>query len=322
MPYADGARYNDKGGCTPGTHEALLQATRDWVNEDVTSTVLLVTGDPGIGKSAIANETAKWFEDLERLGSSFCFDPSYPDRKPNNLFSTIARDLADFDQQWKARLYQAVAKKAVRTTSSAVEQFERFILQPSQELETIGPIVVVIDALDQSGTAEARRGVISALSNQAKNLAGNIRIIITACPEPDIQGLSALSHVKFIDMNETDAARKTGAVLAEASHPPKTSPTRRSRVAVGSALVSPTQRLPIAPSQSPYDDYAVSRIMRPLGAPSSRQYLRALIPIPNRTGRHRRNMSGKSKTRHVGTAGTQSPPEGGNLEGKLSIITS
>ncbi|KZP18910.1 hypothetical protein FIBSPDRAFT_1045847 [Athelia psychrophila] len=270
MPYADGARYNDKGGCTPGTHEALLQAIRDWVNEDVTSTVLLVTGDPGIGKSAIANETAKWFEDLERLGSSFCFDPSYPDRKPNKLFSTIARDLADFDQQWKARLYQAVAKKAVRTTSSAVEQFERFILQPSQELATIGPIVVVIDALDQSGTAEARRGVIAALTNHAGNLAGNIRIIITACPEPDIQGLSTLPHVKFIDMNKTDAARKAEAVLAEASDPPpKTSPTRRSRVAVSSALVSPAQRLSLASFRSFYDQYTTSRIMRPLGAPFS-----------------------------------------------------
>ncbi|KAF7980551.1 hypothetical protein HWV62_37701 [Athelia sp. TMB] len=207
LPYAGGARH-DISGCTLNITNPIFQNIVEWANDDSASTILLVTGDQDIGTSTIANDIANWFESLERLGSSFFFHHlSCRDRTSHKLFSTIARDLADFEPQWKARLYEAVKeKRAIRTTSTPLEQFNKFILEPSRDLEIIGPILIVVDALDQCGPADARQKVISVLAEQAKDLPRNIRILITGRREPDIQRLGTLAHVKCIVTSEVGAS--------------------------------------------------------------------------------------------------------------------
>lgn len=211
MNYARGARYNPDKGCLSGTRKGLIDQILGWINDDTddASQVLLLHGDSGTGKSAVANEIAKRFDALRRLGSSFCFDRSHQaERRPDNVFSTIARDLAESDHQRKARLHDAIrGKRSLRTTSSILEQFEIFILQPAVQLQslTVGPILIVIDALDESGDVAARRDILSALADKAHELPSNFRILVTTRGEDDILiSLSHLSHVLCIDMNELD----------------------------------------------------------------------------------------------------------------------
>jgi hypothetical protein len=70
------------------------------------------------------------------------------------LFSTIALDIADLDPQWKQSLCTTLSKGVVLSEppSAPGEQFEKFILEPAKALTIVGPIVIVIDALDESGT--------------------------------------------------------------------------------------------------------------------------------------------------------------------------
>jgi hypothetical protein len=51
----------------------------------------------GVGKSSIAHTLAKRFEDIGRLGSSFCFSKDHTNRTPDLLIPTLARDLAGYD---------------------------------------------------------------------------------------------------------------------------------------------------------------------------------------------------------------------------------
>lgn len=181
----------------PGTRREIIDEIIEWVNQpngETEARVLFLSGVAGSGKSAIAHTVASYFEQLKRLGSSYCFDRAdQAKRCPENLFSTIALDLADLDPQWKRSLSQVVqGKRAIRTSRSPLEQFETLILQSANALATTGPIVVVIDGFDESGDRAARRPLLDIIAKKAFNLPPNFRLIVTARPEPDI--LDALDN--------------------------------------------------------------------------------------------------------------------------------
>jgi hypothetical protein len=190
LPYAKGARYNSKKGCLPGTRKEIIEEIVEWVNNDAEDVprVFLLSGMAGLGKSAIAHSLAHLFDGSGRLGSSYCFDRSNQAKlRPDNLFSTIARDLADLDPERKSTLCQVIqGKTSLRNTCAPHEQFEHFILQPEAGLTSIGPLLIVIDALDESGDKESRQAILAILASKAADLPSNFRILVTARAEQDI----------------------------------------------------------------------------------------------------------------------------------------
>ena len=152
--------------------------------------VCLLTGVAGSGKSAVAHSIARLYDGQQRLGSSYCFSRTdVAHRNPTSLFVTIARDLSYRDLQYKAALCQVLKDdQALRTSQSPMEQLERLLIKPCQDLHAIGPSVIVIDALDESGDPTSRQHILRALSEKiAKNaLPSHLRFLITARPETDI----------------------------------------------------------------------------------------------------------------------------------------
>ena len=201
MPYAS-ARYSQEKGCLAGTRECFLSEICGVLNnlsEDAPR-VCLLTGVAGSGKSAVAHSIARLYDGQKRLGSSYCFASSdVASRTPKNLFSTIARDLADHDPQYKSALWGVVKdSRALRMSTSPSEQLERFIIEPSGHLHTIGPTVIVIDAVDESGDEASRHQLLQAISDHIADntFPTNLRFLITARPESDI--LAALLGPQII----------------------------------------------------------------------------------------------------------------------------
>ena len=192
VPYAEARCVREKE-CLPGTRESLLREICDVLNDPAEDAprVCLLTGVAGSGKSAVAHSIARLYDGQKRLASSYCFTSTdVKNRNPRNLFSTIARDLCDHDPQYKSALWGIVKdNRALRTSTSPLEQLERFIVEPNKELDSVGPqLVVIIDALDESGDRGNRRVILEAISKQIADnaLPTNIRFLITARPESDI----------------------------------------------------------------------------------------------------------------------------------------
>jgi hypothetical protein len=189
ITYVPGAGWNKDKMCLEGTRTGILEDHVLWADSPG-SRVLLLFGGAGTGKSSIAHTIAAHFKGLGRLGSMFCFSESEKNmRKTTSLFPHIARDLADLDENILAELCNAVQNKADRTTSSLKMQFEKLILAPANAIRDNlhGPIVIVIDALDESGTIEERGGLLEVLASKLKELPPNFRVIITSRPDQDIQ---------------------------------------------------------------------------------------------------------------------------------------
>jgi hypothetical protein len=189
--YAEGARYYPEKGCLPGTRKEIIDEITQWINSpngDAVPRIFFLSGVAGSGKSAIAHTIAQLFDQQGRLGSSYCFDcADQVNRRPSNLLSTIALDIADLDLQWKTSLGRIVkGKRSLRTTLSTTEQFHNFFVEPAKALTIVGPILVVIDALDESAEGSSRKALLDILANGISDLPSNFRILITARPEPDI----------------------------------------------------------------------------------------------------------------------------------------
>ena len=181
-------------------------------NGDDVPRMFLLSGVAGSGKSAIAHTIANLFYKQKRLGSSYCFARAdQANRRPNNLLSTIALDIADVDEHWKISLDNIVkGDRSLRTTGSVTEQFKKFILEPAKTLTTVGPILIVIDALDESAKGQPRRDLLDTLAKGISDLPSNFRILMTTRPEPDIVDAFANNrHTLYKSMDAIDEASNT-----------------------------------------------------------------------------------------------------------------
>jgi hypothetical protein len=187
MLYAEGACFDPEKVCLPHTRDDVIDEINRWINSpngNEVHRIFYLSDVAGSGKSAIAHTTAHRYERLGRLGSSFCFDRAdQANRRPDNIFNTIARDLADLDPQRKRTLWLTVKeKRSLRITRAPREQFENFILMPAKDMNTIGPVVIVIDAFDECGDEGSRKVILSILAEATNLLPSNFRILITARP--------------------------------------------------------------------------------------------------------------------------------------------
>ena len=199
MHYAENARFDSDKQCLPGTRVAVLDELMDWINNpdgENTPQVLFFSAAAGFGKSAIAHTIAQYFYNLGRLGSSYCFDRAdQTKRSIKYLLSTISRNLSDLDPGWKYALCSVVTgDRSLCTTLAMKEQFDNFIVKPAAALTTIGPIVIVIDALDESGSYIERKPLLDMLIGRAAELPKNFRILITTRLESDVSKALQLVH--------------------------------------------------------------------------------------------------------------------------------
>ncbi|KIK36843.1 hypothetical protein CY34DRAFT_810907, partial [Suillus luteus UH-Slu-Lm8-n1] len=127
------------------------------------------------------------------------------------IFSTIARDLADRDPEMRRALAEAVKDaNSLKTTADIVQQWDKLLMKPlgKPSGSIVRPVVIVIDALDESGGAETRLRILQILAGKLgvrriTELPANFRIIITSRPLRDIEDeLSGTEHIQRMSMDD------------------------------------------------------------------------------------------------------------------------
>ena len=216
IPYGLHSRFRPDKGCLTGTRVAFLDFIVKWVNDPSPDSErgLVLFGQAGTGKSSIAHEIARLFDKMHRLTSSFIFlRREQSERKASyHLFTTLARDLADRYPSFKIALGKVVKDNtALRVGARDYHTlFESLILEPLKDLHIVGPILVVVDALDESGDTAGRIGLHAFLAENLKRLPSNFRVVITSRPEhPIVSALARAPSVKIKYMNDAELASET-----------------------------------------------------------------------------------------------------------------
>jgi NACHT domain len=206
MPYKGGWRFGDERRCLPGTREDFLDHIVKWVKNPESNRGLVLLGQAGTGKSSIVHEVARHFYDT-CLGSYFAFWRKEQSKdEAFQLFTTLARDLSDRNRTFKHALGRVIKdKSSLRGTRDYRTLFECLLLEPLKNLPLPGPILIVIDALDESGDTIGKKGLHTFLAEHLVDLPLEFRILITSRPENGIE--PAFAEAPSVDMLYMDDAK-------------------------------------------------------------------------------------------------------------------
>ncbi|KAF8815811.1 WD40 repeat-like protein [Phlegmacium glaucopus] len=197
-----------------GTRTDFLDYIVKWVDDPGSKRALVLFGQAGTGKSSIAHEIARRFRVMNRLSSYFIFLRGERSKHEDYLlFTTILHDLSNRYPSFKNALGKAIRdNKPLRAAKDYHTLFESLLLQPLKDIHTVGPILIIIDALDESGDATGRDGLHTFLAKNLAKLPPNFRILITSRPEVDIMLPFANASGKpyeIIHMDDSKLAART-----------------------------------------------------------------------------------------------------------------
>ncbi|KIN97133.1 hypothetical protein M404DRAFT_37720, partial [Pisolithus tinctorius Marx 270] len=196
--------------CLDGTRTEILTDIINWIYDTAENMprVLWLHGQAGKGKSAIAHTIALWFKNIGGVGSCFCFSRDWQaEHLEEQLIRTVSWDLAERDPAFRRALADAVAKDdALKTTSDIALQWKRLISEPLHKIsgQIVGNVLVVVDALDESGAEPSRRHLLSVLASaRTAELPHNVRILVTSRSLPDIEHVfNAAQHVRSTSLDD------------------------------------------------------------------------------------------------------------------------
>ena len=208
---ADKVGLNEAKKCLEGMRIEILNEIVDWTNNTDTATphIFWLYRQAGKGKSAIMHTIAQQAQNHGMLGSCFCFSHVRQHEQLHiKLFLTIARDLADRDVHLRLLLVEVTTNNhSLRDTTDVAAQWKKLILGPLSQLKgsPTGNVMVVIDALDESGAEFSRVTVLRVLAAYGADLPANIWILLTSWALVDIgEALNTSLHIYARSLDAID----------------------------------------------------------------------------------------------------------------------
>ncbi|KIM89872.1 hypothetical protein PILCRDRAFT_812653 [Piloderma croceum F 1598] len=213
--------YN-RNGCLPDTRLDVTKVIIDWIADESSDRkhVLWLYGLAGSGKSTLSTTIARMMRDLQRLGGFFFFDRDIPERGAAKLVTMLSYQLANFDGRIGVEISRIV--DSIPNIAEMPLEFQFATLLSVNALRSVewtrGSIIIVVDAIDESGSEADRKILMEALSKGLSGLPLFVRIMVVSRQEPDIQrALGSHSHVRPY-LLEFDSAETMGDILQFVRH--------------------------------------------------------------------------------------------------------
>jgi hypothetical protein len=182
-------QWNPGHACLPETREQLLAEILNWIHTGA-QTIFWLSGAAGTGKSSVANSIAQYLDSLGRLGASFQFHRDFTTTDtPRHLFGNLCYQLAFYNVQVKNAVLSALDQYGSFDAMSLLMQVRRLLVEPLNQCLLTGPVVIVIDALDESGPdlwdsqKASRDTLVNAIVTEFPSLSSSIKVLITSREE-------------------------------------------------------------------------------------------------------------------------------------------
>jgi hypothetical protein len=196
-------------GCLPGTRVDVLNFISAWVaHPSKDQNILWLHGLAGSGKSTLSTTAANLFRQTNRLGAFVFFNRNVAEQnKPGLVVQTLAYLLALYDHRIGDAISAVVKENPTIADDNIYFQFKKLLLEPLSSLVDLqfeGPVVVVLDALDECGNPEERKPLLKVLAEESARLPSFLRVIVTSRPDYDILcQFESKCHVLSYELNIT-----------------------------------------------------------------------------------------------------------------------
>ena len=174
--------------CLANTRMDVLELIKSWIHFKP-ERVFWLYGVAGSGKSTLSTTIANLFRPQEQLGAFLFFNRDVAERShPKYVIRTLAYQLGMFDPRIGLAIASVIQAIPTITQSSFHDQFFELLVKPLSTFPSPeGPIVLVLDALDECGSARDRRDLLAVLAAESAFLPPFVRIVITSRNEAEIR---------------------------------------------------------------------------------------------------------------------------------------
>jgi hypothetical protein len=188
-----------RGRCLPLTCQEGLQFVTNWFTTTVADkNVLWLHGVAGTGKSTIATTIVDHFRETNHLGAFLFFDRNNSD--PESVVRTLAYQLGRSDPQIRNAINMMIDINENVMDATIDRQVTGLLVQPLQAIRTFaknGPIIIVIDGLDECVDSASRKVILKALNKGFCKFPSNFRVLVTSRNDPDINAIFRLQDNVF-----------------------------------------------------------------------------------------------------------------------------
>lgn len=200
-----------RGVCLIDTRLDAIKSITTWFSrrskgQDIGS-AMWVHGVAGAGKSTLSTTVARMTRDLDLLGGFFFFNRDLPESNASTLIRTLAYQLAQFDSLIGIRVQQIVEKTPNVADMTLAVQFTKLL--SATALGDVpwcrGPVLVVIDALDEAGSEQERADLLRVLADGVSKLPWFLRILIVSRREHDILDAFQLTTMRCEELRVDSA---------------------------------------------------------------------------------------------------------------------
>ncbi|KAJ7366048.1 WD40-repeat-containing domain protein, partial [Mycena albidolilacea] len=200
---------SERSTCLPGTRQDVLGEITEWLTTPSdTQNILWLHGVAGSGKSTISTTISDYFRN--HLGAFLFFDRNIPEASgPGGVIRTLAYWIAQSSPHFRAAISTALIQAPTIVTAPLYSQFKKLLLEPlnAAQGKSLGPIIVILDALDECGDSASREGLLSLIVMEFPKLPPVFRFLVTSRPGSDIASqFHRQPHIKEMQLDITTGA--------------------------------------------------------------------------------------------------------------------
>jgi tetratricopeptide (TPR) repeat protein len=163
--------------------EWVFKEIESWLANPEASRIFWITGDPGVGKTAIAAYLCERRDDV--VAHHFCIHGDDLKADPRHCVMSLAYNLAMQLPEYEKRLLDLLGD----LNQSARTLFDHLIVQPLSYQSQVPnrPLLIVVDGLDEA-TRHGKNELAHLLSERFPYAPNWLRLVITSRPDPEVVG--------------------------------------------------------------------------------------------------------------------------------------
>ena len=167
-----------------GTRQWFFQKLSSWFGDE-DSRVMILTAGPGVGKSVLSAKVCDAYKQSGRLAAyHFCDFKKSDSRNPNRILQSLASQICDSIEGFRDKLSEILCREHTRDSMS--DAFRVLFNDPLHALNSRVPMLIVIDALDESKTDD-KSEFLELISDEFPELPKWIKILISSRPELQVR---------------------------------------------------------------------------------------------------------------------------------------
>ncbi len=182
-----------------GTRLWFFEKLSSWFHDE-TSKVMILTAGPGVGKSVLSAKVCEQYQQRGQLaGCHFCDFRNSDYSNPKRILQSLASRMCDNVEGFRDKLTDVLQREHSRDSLS--DAFRVFLNDPLHALDRHEPMLIVVDALDES-KVDDKSEFLELISDEFSELPKWVKILISS--RPDLQVRKKLLHLNPFEILPND----------------------------------------------------------------------------------------------------------------------